>query len=179
MTELSDMAKSQAELGPPVFDSMAHISLPCRDLEEGIAFYVDVLGGELRVNGPIFASFRIAGVNVGIGIKNVSFIEQSAEYPHLAFYVDADTITHMKAWLTQCDIPTSDIWTRRGVEALMFFRDPSGNVIELLCRNGFKGADKLPRGTSAGHGVAVDIDELYYTDWKRPATKGPRTVVPD
>ena len=31
-----------------------------------------------------------------------------------------------------------------GVEALMFFRDPSGNLIELYCEKGFKGADKLP-----------------------------------
>lgn len=179
MAEVIGMSGQEAELGPATFDSMAHVSLPCRDLDEGIAFYVDVLGAEIRVNGPIFASFRIAGVNVGIGTRNCSFVEQSAEYPHLAFYVDAEALAHTKAWLTQCGIPTSPIWTRRGVEALMFFRDPSGNVIELLCRSGFEGADKLPRGTSAGHGVAVDIDELYYATWKRPATKGSRTVVPD
>lgn len=179
MTDAIDVSTAPTEMGPPVFDSMAHVSLPCRDLEEGVAFYVDVMGGELRVNGPIFASFRIAGVNVGIGTKNCSFVGSGAEYPHLAFYVDGDTMNHMKAWLTQCGIPTSPIWTRRGVEALMFFRDPSGNVIELLCRQGFEGAEKLPRGTSAGHGIAVDIDELYYTDWKRPAVKGSRTVVPD
>jgi len=179
MAEVIGMSEQDAELGPATFDSMAHVSLPCRDVDEGIAFYVDVLGAEIRVNGPIFASFRIAGVNVGIGTKNCSFVEQSAEYPHLAFYVDAEALAHTKAWLTQCEIPTSAIWTRRGVEALMFFRDPSGNVIELLCRSGFKGADKLPRGTSAGHGVAVDIDELYYDTWKRPTTMGSRTVVPD
>ncbi len=179
MAEVFGMSEPQAQLGPTDFDSLAHVRLPCRDLEEGIAFYVDVLGGEIRVNGPIFASFRIAGVNVGIGTKNCSFIGPSAEYPHLAFYVDADTLAHMKDWLTQCDIPTSAIWTRRGVEALMYFRDPSGNMIELLCRNGFTGADELPRGKSAGHGVAVDIDALRYTAWNRPIIKRSRTVVPD
>jgi catechol 2,3-dioxygenase-like lactoylglutathione lyase family enzyme len=179
MAEVLGMSEPQAQLGPAAFDSLAHVSLPCRDLEEGIAFYVDVLGGEFRVNGPIFASFRIAGVNVGIGTKNCSFIGPSSEYPHLAFYVDTGTLAHMKQWLTQCGIPTSNVWTRRGAEALMFFRDPSGNMIELLCRSGFKGADKLPRGTSAGHGIAVDIDALRYTEWKRPTIEGSRTVVPD
>ena len=179
MAEVLDISDPQAELGPTAFGSLAHVSLPCRDLEEGIAFYVDVLGSEIRVNGPIFASFRIAGVNVGIGTKNCSYIGPSAEYPHLAFYVDADTLAHMKDWLMQCGIPTSAIWTRRGVEALMFFRDPSGNMIELLCRKGFKGADELPRGKSAGHGIAVDIDALRYTAWKRPTNKGSRIVVPD
>ena len=179
MPEVLTKSGPQAELGPAAFDSFAHVSLPCRDLEEAIAFYVDVLGGELRVNGPIFASFRIAGVNVGIGTKSCSFIGPSAEYPHLAFYVDADTQAHMKDWLAQCGIPTSNIWTRTGVETLMFFRDPSGNVIELFCRSGFRDADKLPRGTSAGHGITLDIDALRYTTWKRPAIKGSRIVVHD
>ena len=179
MAEVPDVSEPQAQLGPATFNSLAHVSLPCRDLEEGIAFYVDVLGCEIRVNGPIFASFRIAGVNVGIGTENISFIGPGAEYPHLAFYVDAGTMAHMKEWLTQCDIPTSAIWTRRGVEALMFFRDPSGNMIELLCREGFTGADELPRGKSAGHGIAVDIDAPRYMAWKQPIVKGSRLVVPD
>ena len=114
MAEVPDVLEPQAQLGPATFDSLSHVSLPCRNLEEGIAFYVDVLGSEIRVNGPIFASFRIAGVNVGIGTENISFIGPSAEYPHPAFYVDAGTMAHIKEWLTQCDIPTSAIWTRRG-----------------------------------------------------------------
>ena len=114
MGEVPDVSVPQAQLGPATFDSLAHVSLQCRDLEEGIAFYVDVLGSEIRVNGPIFASFRIAGVNVGIGTENISFIGPGAEYPNLAFYVDAGKMAHMKEWLAQRDIPTSAIWTRRG-----------------------------------------------------------------
>jgi len=40
---------------------------------------VDVLGSEISVNGPIFASFRIAGVNGGIGTENISFIGPGEE----------------------------------------------------------------------------------------------------
>ena len=172
-------ADIDAELGPAKFDSLAHISLPCRDLEEGIAFYVDVLGGELRALGPIFASVRIAGANVGFGTQCCSFINDSAEYPHIAFYVGPDEMMHTRRWLAQCGIPISNLWTRRGKEALMFFRDPSGNVIELFCKEGIEDADKLPVGTSRGHGLAVNIDELRYTTWNWPKVQRSRVVVRD
>lgn len=74
----------------------------------------------------------------------------------------------MKDWLASCGIPSTICWTRMGVEALMFFRDPSGNLIELYCEKGFKGADKLPRGPARGHGRTVNVDELYYEKWHVP-----------
>jgi catechol 2,3-dioxygenase-like lactoylglutathione lyase family enzyme len=174
-----DATTTEAELGPAKFQSMAHVSLPCRDLEEAIAFYVDVLGGELRVSGKIFASVRLAGINIGVGNQGCSFMEPSSEYPHLAFYLGPDELLHTKAWLEQCGIPTSNLWTRRGKEVLMFFRDPSGNVIELFCKEGIKDADKLPRGPSRGHGTAVDIDAIRYDTWRRPKKQGSRVVTPD
>ncbi|OGA04738.1 MAG: hypothetical protein A3H35_17270 [Betaproteobacteria bacterium RIFCSPLOWO2_02_FULL_62_17] len=154
--------------GPPRLREFAHVSVPCRDLEEGKRFYAKVLGGEMHVETPTFASFRLAGVDVGIGVDGCSFIGKSAEYPHFAFYANADEMLHMKAWLTRCGIPSSNFWSREGVEALMFFRDPSGNMIELFCLEGFKGADKLPRGPARGHGTAVDIDALRYETWQLP-----------
>jgi catechol 2,3-dioxygenase-like lactoylglutathione lyase family enzyme len=179
MDDLRTAPRVEQELGPTKFNAFAHVSVPCRDLEEGIAFYVDVLGGELRVSGKIFASVRLGGINLGFGSEGCSFMGPSAEYPHLAFYVGPDELAHMKRWLTQCGIPSSNFWTRRGVETLMFFRDPSGNVIELFCKKGFKGASELPRGTSRGHGLAIDINELKYDTWTRPTIRGNRTPVPD
>ena len=154
--------------GPPRLRQFAHVSVPCRDLEEGKRFYTKVLGGEMHVETPTFASFKLGGVDVGIGADGCSFIENSAEYPHFAFFASAEEMLQMKAWLTRCGIPTSNFWTREGVEALMFFRDPSGNMIELFCLQGFKGADKLPRGPARGHGTAVDIDSLRYETWCLP-----------
>ena len=157
--------------GPAKLKSFAHVSVPCRDLEEGKAFYRDVLGGEMHVDTPTFASFRLGGVDVGIGTDGCSYIAGNAEYPHFAFFVGPDELTQMQGWLAQCGIPTSNLWTRRGIEALMFFRDPSGNVIELYCEQGYKGADKLPKGPPRGHGTAVDIDRLRYDTWKRPSQR--------
>lgn len=155
--------------GPAKLRSFAHVSVPCRDIEEGKEFYGTVLGGEIHVDQPTFASFRLGGVDVGIGSEGCSWISRSAEYPHFAFFVGPEELLHMKEWLGECGIPTSNLWTRRGIEALMFFRDPSGNVIELYCEQGLEGADKLPKGPPRGHGTAVDIDTLRYDSWKRPS----------
>jgi len=157
-----------AVTGPAKLQSFAHVSVPCRDLEEGKRFYGEVLGGELRVSTPTFASFKIAGTDIGIGTDGCTFMETSTEYPHMAFFIGPDELLQMKQWLTRCGVPTSNFWTRGGVEALMFFRDPSGNVIELYCQRGFKGAQELPKGPPRGHGTAVDIDALRYTHWKLP-----------
>jgi catechol 2,3-dioxygenase-like lactoylglutathione lyase family enzyme len=169
---------SEAELGPAKIQSMAHVSLPCRDLDEAIAFYVDVLGGDLRIAGPRFASLDLAGISIGLGNVGCTFMTPTTEYPHLAFYVGPDEMAHMRRWLEQCEIPMSNLWTRQGKEALMFFRDPSGNVIELYCKSGVEGADTMPRGPSRGHGTAVDIDATRYTTWKRPKRQGPRVHTP-
>ena len=53
------------------------------------------------------------------------------------------------------------VWT-------MFFRDPSGNVIELFCYEGFEGSGDLPRGPARGHGNTIDIDALRYDSWSVP-----------
>jgi hypothetical protein len=53
----------------------------------------------------------------------------------------------------------------------MFFRDPSGNLIELLCRSGLAGAEALPRG-NARAGKAIDIDSLSYSEWRLPSQPG-------
>lgn len=153
-----------------------HVSVPCRDLEEGLSFFVDLLGGELRVLTPIFAEVRIGGSLLGFGTKNPSFMLASTEYPHIGFVVDAAEMTELKERLTRHGIPTSNCWTRGGVEALMFFRDPSGNVFELVCPQGFPDADALPRGPAAGHGISVDVDAIAYDAWQPPETKGPRYV---
>ena len=128
-----------------------------------------MLGGELALSVPTFAYVRICGVLVGMGSEGCSFMAPGSEYPHIAFYVTPEALVHMKRWLTHCGIPTSNFWTRHGVETLMFFRDPSGNVIELYCDKGFAGAECLPHGPPRGHGTAVDIDALYYDTWSLPA----------
>lgn len=154
--------------GPPRLESFDHASLPCRDLDEAIRFYRDVLGGEILVTEDKFVLFRIAGTRIGIGSTGTSFMAEHAEYPHIAFTVGPEALVQMKSWLSECGIPSSGYWTRKGIETLMFFRDPSDNVIELFCESGYDGAADLPRGPARGHGITLDIDSLKYTEWHLP-----------
>jgi catechol 2,3-dioxygenase-like lactoylglutathione lyase family enzyme len=154
---------------PPAFLSFSHVSVPCRDLEEGKRFYVGVMGGKLRVDTPTFANIALCGVEIGIGNEGCTFLEPGTEYPHFAFFAGPEAMRTMKDWLTRCGIPSSGYWTRNGVEALMFFRDPSGNMIELFCEHGFAGAADLPKGPPRGHGTTVDVDALRYDSWRLPA----------
>jgi len=167
----STAQESATVTGPPRMKSFDHASLPSHDLEESIRFYGTVLGGELIVKEDKFALFRIAGTRIGIGSAGTTFMTENAEYPHIAFNVGPEAMVDMKRWLTACGIPTSRFWTRKGIETLMFFRDPSGNVIELFCDSGYEHAADLPRGPARGHGITIDIDELRYTEWRVPAER--------
>lgn len=150
--------------GPPKLTAFAHVSLPCRDLAEGKRFYVEVLGGAILTSQPTYAAIGLAGVRIGLGTDGCSFIAPRMEYPHIAFYVTADEMLQLRRWLERCRVPMTRLWTRTGVEALMFIRDPSGNLIEFFCKSGLPQSESLPRG-GARSGEATDIDALYYTDW--------------
>ncbi|MGE3246476.1 MAG: VOC family protein [Beijerinckiaceae bacterium] len=169
LAEKSDTKPSTKPSGPPAFQAFAHVSLPCRDLERGKTFYVGVMGGRLRVDTPTFCSINVCGTDIGIGTEGCTFVGEGAEYPHIAFYVGPKEMQQMRDWLAACGIPVSNYWTRSGVEALMFFRDPSGNMIELFCSGGVPGSQDFPKGPPRGHGTAVDIETLRYDTFRLPS----------
>ena len=39
----------------------------------------------------------------------------------------------MMAWLRQSGVTTTEPWTRDGIKGLLYFRDPSGNLLEMYC----------------------------------------------
>ncbi len=170
MTQADTLTKPVAAQvsGPPFFMSFAHVSVPSRDLEMSKKFYIEVMGGRLRVNTPTFCAINVCGTEIGMGNVGCTFIQPETEYPHFAFYCGPKEIVQMKEWLTRCGIPSSNFWTRSCVETLMFFRDPSGNMIELFCTGGVPGADKMPKGPPRGHGTAVDIETLRYETFSVP-----------
>ena len=170
MTEDTSAVETTLEIsGPPPLTKLDHVSVPCRDLEEGIRFYRNVLGGEHIVTEPAFALFKLGGTRIGISSEGNTFMAVGAEYPHFCFNVTAAQVDHMRTWLAACGIPMTNLWTRNGEVVLMFFRDPSGNLIELFCEGGYEGSENLARSPVArGHGVAIDVDAIGYDSWKLP-----------
>ena len=144
----------------PHFFGLSHISLACRDLEESKRFYTEVLGGELIHNIAGFAEVRVADMIVGMSEQPGGRTGLDDEYPHFAFYVDGANFAAMKSWL-DCWGVSNYPWTRDHKTALMYFRDPSGNLLELYCEGGYDGIAALPLGPRQG-GRPLPLGELNY-----------------
>ena len=155
-----------ADSTSPKLGTFNHASIPVRDLKEAKRFYTEVLGGEVILDSnPGFAEVRVGGAIIGLSQQEAGWTRPDAEYPHCAFTMAGDDFYPFIEKLKARGVPTHQPWTRHGVEALMYFRDPSGNLLELYCERGVKDADKLPRSVKAGGNLVIDFAALNY-DWK-------------
>ena len=135
-TSASAVATSTAK--QPRFTGFSHMTIPCKDLEQTKRFFTEVLGGEIAHPGPKL-EIRIAGTLVTFSPASGGWTGRNSEYPHYAFFIEPDDFLPMKERLESYGVPTSEPWTRDYVKALMYFRDPSGNLLEMYCARGFQG----------------------------------------
>src|SRR5262245_46318088 len=119
----------------PRFSGMSHVSLPCRNLEESKVFYAQVMDGELVHEIQGFVEFRIEDIIIGLSEQPEGWTGSDDEYPHYAFYISGPNLNLMKNWLDRYAVPNYPY--RRGDTALVYFRDPSGNLFELYCDTGY------------------------------------------
>ena len=159
----------------PQFNGMSHVSLPCRDLEESKVFYAQVMGGELVHEIPGFVEYRIENIIVGLSEQPQGWTDPEAEYPHYAFYLSGENFELMKLWLDRHEVPNYPY--RRDQTALMYFRDPSGNLFELYCDGGYKKIESLPLAPRRG-GPAIDFRSLNYRWRGHSATAGAGNEMP-
>jgi catechol 2,3-dioxygenase-like lactoylglutathione lyase family enzyme len=141
------------------FSGMSHVSLPCRDIEESKIFYANVMGGELVHEIQGFVEFRIEDIIVGLSEQSEGWTGPDDEYPHYAFYIIGPNFELMKNWLDRYGVPNYPY--RRGDTALIYFRDPSGNLFELYCDTGYEGIVSLPLAPRRG-GPPIDFRGLNY-----------------
>jgi len=154
----------------PTVSGFSHISTPVRNVEETIRFWTEVFNAEPVMNNhrDRFAEVKLGGVIIGMSKQPSGWTGRTAEFPHYAFFIEPDDFVPVRERLEAYGIPTHAIWTRNRVEALMYFRDPSGNLFELYCKQGFKDVMTIPQGASAGGDYAVDLEALNYDSWKDP-----------
>ena len=144
---------------------LSHMSIPVRDRAQAVRFFVDVLGAEVTLEIPTFVEVRLAGAILGFSEQKSGWTAPDAEFPHYAFEVAPEDFEPLKARLEAHGVKTHPIWSRHGVEALMYFRDPSGNLFEFYCPEGLDNADKLPRPPGWGGDFRPPLADLSY-DWK-------------
>jgi catechol 2,3-dioxygenase-like lactoylglutathione lyase family enzyme len=143
----------------PRFSGMSHVSIPCRDIEESKSFYAHVMGGELVHGIQGFIEFRIEDIIIGLSEQSEGWTGPDDEYPHYAFYISGPNFELMKNWLHSYGVPNYPY--RRGDTALIYFRDPSGNLFELYCDTGYEGIESLPLAPRRG-GRPIDFRGLNY-----------------
>jgi len=129
-----------------------HISLHVRSVDEAVKFWMDLFEAtphrhrppnrlfHVKISGTVFAFFEHPGV-----------IGRDVEFPHYAFTASAEGMRVLKKRLEDAGVKTHPFWTRNQTEALMYFRDPSGNLFELYCPE----YDR-PEDTQVGLGKAIE-----------------------
>ena len=151
----------------PRIHSFGHLSMPVRDIEQSKRFFIEVMGGEpMATSDPeTFTEVRLAGGVVGLSTRGGAPTGRDAEYPHYAFYADAENFLQMIEWLKSHGVVTPGPWTRDGKKGLMYFRDPSGNLLEIYCGGDFPAASTFPRGIKQGGSYNTNYASLSY-DWR-------------
>ncbi|HEY7061052.1 MAG TPA: VOC family protein [Chloroflexota bacterium] len=158
-------ATEQAAGAEPRPAFLSHVSIPVRDRHEAARWFIKVLGAEMHKDNPTFTEVRVAGAVFGLSEQKGGWTAHDAEFPHYAFEVAGKDFPALKARLEANGVKTHPVWSRHGVEALMYFRDPSGNLFELYCTEGFEGADGLPRPPGWGGDFRPPLADLSY-DWQ-------------
>jgi catechol 2,3-dioxygenase-like lactoylglutathione lyase family enzyme len=151
----------------PRIHSFGHLSMPVRDIEQSKRFFIEVMGGEpMATSDPeTFTEVRLAGAVIGLSTRGGVPTGRDVEYPHYAFYADAENFLQMIEWLNSHGVVTPGPWTRDGKKGLMYFRDPSGNLLEIYCSGDFAAASTFPRGIKQGGSYNTDYASLYY-NWR-------------
>src|SRR4030095_5273819 len=148
MTNASVDSKEQKDgTRIPPFKAMNLISLPTRDFAQSKRFFTEVLGGELQENGPT-VKIQFTNFAVALGAQDGGATAPHREHPHYAFTVPAEMFVPLKRRMEAFGVPTHEPWTRSGSTcALMYFRDPSGNQLDVLPgrRHWSKASHRPPR----------------------------------
>jgi len=127
--------------GPSTARGVHHVALICRDVEENVKFYQEVLGFPLvemvenrDYTGSTHFFFDIGHRNLlGFfdfpGHPHPDFQETIGNLQHLAISVSADQFEAARQRLDDAGIDY--VGPDRGVEDSLYFRDPNGAGIEL------------------------------------------------
>jgi catechol 2,3-dioxygenase-like lactoylglutathione lyase family enzyme len=156
--------ETHASIEEPVPAGFNHLSIPVKDVDQSLRFFIDVLGATWLQQQEGFAEVRCGGMTIGLSKQPGGWTGHDAEFPHYGLLMDAEDMWPMKERIEAHGVPTHPIWTRNGYTGLMYFRDPSGNLFELYCpRVREEDAPKMVR--KGENGFMPPLAELNH-EWK-------------
>jgi catechol 2,3-dioxygenase-like lactoylglutathione lyase family enzyme len=134
-----------------------HMTVPVRDLAEGKRFFLEVVGSPLLFESRTHVQVVFGGAELGMAGQDRGYTAPDARFPRRRYTVDAVALRELKTRLESFGVPTHEPATSDGTDALMYFRDPSGNLFELFCPE----PDADLRNAAAGRfEPAVDVRAL-------------------
>jgi catechol 2,3-dioxygenase-like lactoylglutathione lyase family enzyme len=119
-----------------------HVSVSARDLEEGVAFYAELLGAE-RLATPAFG-VPVAWLALGRTQLHLFVSDAEAPFAH-HFGITVDDLERPYRMAERLDAFERETFGNHLIElpgdvVQLYLRDPSGNLIELDC----PGVARLP-----------------------------------
>lgn len=148
-----------------------HLAVPVRDRAEGFRFWQSLLDAKLVVSADDDNfTFMVLpdGFYIGLAELPGNWTQSTLEFPHFGFEVAPEMMEPLRERLQALGVPTQEIWTRFRIEALMYFRDPSGNLFEAYCSEGYPKVNSIPVGGTYGGTYKNDLQALYYDSWNDP-----------
>lgn len=149
-----------------------HVAMPVRDVDEALRFWSSIFGAIPlgKFENDTFGIVSMPGnFLLGFSLQPSGYTGRKAEYPHYGLDIDPERLEPMRERLLSFGVPCDRIWTRFRNEALMYFRDPSGNLFELYCHEGFKDSNNIDVGRWYGGQFETDLEALNYSAWNDPA----------
>jgi len=149
-------------------NTLNHVSIPAKDLEESVSFYIELFGPESceRIPTPNFGVpvpvqwLRLGDRQIHLFVLEIPI---AARYYHFGVSAtDLDQLHRIYTYARERDILDSvtyghHIYELPGGCAQLYVIDPAGNLVEI----------DYPR--------AADIDEKIVPDLKRIAERAPQT----
>ena len=140
-----------------------HMTIPSKDLGQDKRFFAAIFDGKVTLDLPVHVTILVGGFDVGYGGPTDGGWPNPADpYPRYGLEVPPDAMLLLKQRLTAFGIPTSEVWSSNGLDASIFFRDPSSNLWEITCPRGFVGSVRREAG------AGPDFAALGYTKWNDP-----------
>ncbi len=124
---------------PSSLRGITEVCLYATNLEAAEDFYANTLGLELITSSEAFRFFRVD--NQVLLIFNPDISEHQQDPPphfargnqHIAFLSNAENYTRWKARLKEASVAIDQeiTWPKNGLRSF-YFKDPEGNVLEIL-----------------------------------------------
>jgi len=148
------LKRTLCQLGRPRIGALDHVTIPVRDLGKARQFYCEVLGAAyaMTVDDETFRRYgRPPAKDGGDGSHHISvylggatridlFLQRSGQpaptagHPHFAFHVPPRHLLKWKALLETHGVPTEGpLQLGPPGQASLYFNDPFGNHLELVC----------------------------------------------